>query len=105
MGLENIRGELLQKAEQESSWARKGAERQAKEIVSEAKGKADALTAKLLQDAKKQAEKEHRKALEAATFEASTSLLKAKKELMDAAIRQAKEGLASIPAETRKRHV
>jgi vacuolar-type H+-ATPase subunit E/Vma4 len=105
MGIESIKEELLQKAEQESSWQRKDAEREARDILEAAKDKAEGLMKSALAEAKKQSEKEHRKALEAATFESSTSILKAKKDLMDRTIREARLQLSSIPAEQRKRHM
>ncbi len=105
MGVAQIKEELLKNAELEASFARKDAEKQAREILAQAKDKAEGTRKLAVESATKQAQKEYRKALEAASFEATTSLLKAKKELMDAAIAQASDQLIAIPAETRKRHI
>ena len=105
MGLEQIREELLQKAEQEASLFRKEAEQQARQIMDTARQKAEQMALEHQSAAQKQIAKERKRLLEAATFEASTSLLKAKKELMDEAIAQAKAQLSSIPAEKRKNHI
>lgn len=105
MGVSQIKEELLKNAELESSFARKDAEKQAREILNAAEEKSENMRKQTLENAKKQAEQEHRKMLEAASFETTTSLLKAKKEIMDAAIGKAKAQLFQIPAETRKRHL
>jgi vacuolar-type H+-ATPase subunit E/Vma4 len=105
MGVSQIKEELLKNAEIESSFARKDAEKQAREILAAAEEKAENMRKQVLESSQKQAGQEHRKMLEAAAFESTTSLLKAKKEIMDAAIGKAKAQLAQIPAETRKRHL
>lgn len=105
MGIAQIKEELLHKAEQESSGAKKEAEKQARELVLAAKERVEQLGKNLLSEAQRQAEMEHRKAVEAATFGSSTSLLKAKKEMMDVAVAEARKQLGSIPAETRKKHI
>ena len=90
MGIEDIQKEVLQAAEYDAAQLKKDAEKQARGIIGEAKDKAEAMRKGFREELKRAAEREHRKAIEAAHFEAASSVLRLKKELMDGVIAEAK---------------
>jgi V/A-type H+/Na+-transporting ATPase subunit E len=105
MGIEDIQKEVLSAAEHDAQQLKKDAEKKAREIVAVAKERTEEMRSSAKADLKKATEKERKKAIEAAHFESATGVLKLKKELMDAAIADAKAQLSSIPAEKRKKHI
>lgn len=105
MGIEDIQKEVLQAAEYDAARLKKDAEKQARDIIGEAKDKAEEMRKGFREGLKRAAERERRKALGAAHFGAASSVLRLKKELMDMAVAEAKARLPSLPAERRKAHI
>ena len=105
MGIEDIQKEVLQAAEYDAAQLKKDAEKQARGIIGEAKDRAEAMRKGFREELKRAVDREHRKAIEAAHFEAASSVLRLKKELMDRVIAEAKARLHSLPAERRKAHI
>lgn len=105
MGIADIQKEVLSSAGHDALQIRKEAEKKAREILSSAKEKIEKIGAEAKGEMRRQIERARKKALEAAHFETSTSALRAKKEIIEQAISEAKSQLGTLPAEKRKRHL
>lgn len=105
MGLEEVKSDILQEAEEEADRIKKEAEEEKEEIIEEAEEKADKIREKYQEELEEEKESYRKRTISNARMKAKQEKLKAKQENLEEAFEQFRDSLEDLTDSERESYV